>query len=152
MTSLWLHKWKTDKWKFGVDEEDPFGRGKKQLDFENELDLQKGYIFDMVWTAAHQDPGNKSDRSLMIVHFIIESAADRENGRFEVRFCYDVTDDLLEGDDKSSAPEKARLLRRYWTFDMKKTKGWLFWDSDAQQEASKSTSSKKPPQSYEETD
>lgn len=152
MTSFWLQKWRQENWMFGVDEEDPFKRGDdRQLDFENELDLTKGYIFDMVWTAAHQDPGNKSDRSLIIIHFIIESAADRENGRFEVRFCYDVTDDLLEGDDKNSAPKKARLLRRYWTFDMKKTKGWLFWDSDAQQEASKSTSSKKPV-SYEETD
>jgi len=148
MTSLWLHKWKTDKWKFGVDEEDPFGRGKKQLDFENELDLQKGYIFDMVWTAAHQDPGNKSDRSLMIIHFIIENAADRENGRFEGRFCYDVTDDLLQGDNKNSAPEKANLLRRYWTFDMKKTKGWLLWDSnpDADNGKGSTKGAKGPPQ------
>merc|ERR1740116_545458 len=92
MTSMWLHKWKHEGWQFGVDPEDPFGRGKKQLDFEAELDLNKGYIYDMVWTAAHQDAGNKSDRSLMVIHFIIESAPDKDNGRFEVRFCYDVTD------------------------------------------------------------
>ena len=81
----------------------------------------------------------------MIIHFIIENAADRENGRFEVRFCYDVTDDLLEGDSKSSAPEKAALLRRYWTFDMKKTKGWLLWDSSPDDNSGKgSTKGGKP--------
>jgi len=87
----------------------------------------------------------------MVVHFIIDSAPDKDNGRFEVRFCYDVTDDLLDG-DVIKAPEKAKLLLRYWTFDMKKTRGWLFWDAEGQQTEKTKTSSRRQQVIQQETD
>jgi len=128
-TAMWYRKWNENNWNFGVDPEDPFGPGAEhQLDFYSEVDLNKSYIYDMVWTSAHQDPGKKSDKKLMIIHFIIESSEERpDTGRFETRLCFDVTDDLIQ-DGKPS--KNAKCIRRVWTFDMKKTKGWLVWESD----------------------
>lgn len=129
IVSLWIQKWKLEDWMFGVDVENPFGKGTK-LNFKAEVDLSKGYIYDMVWTAANQDPGKKADKSLMIIHFVVESAEDKDNGQFEVRLCYDVTADLMKG-RPDLAPKYAQPIMQYWTFDMKKTKGWMYWDSDS---------------------
>jgi len=137
MLSEWMHNWKQHNWLFGVDEEDPFN-GDVKLDFRNELDMNKGYIFDMVFTSEHQDPGKKADKSLMIIHYIIEENPDKNHGRFEVRLCFDVTGLTPKEAPRSFRPpytngpndkgqEGSVLMGRRWTFAIEKTRGWKRW-------------------------